>query len=261
MLISVVIPFFHRVESLQKALSSIGTECHSLEIVISVDSSSPFTPRSLGKRLRESDFEATFEFMPSVKITKSRFVSGPGGTRNWGISKTSGEILFFLDDDDIFLPGKIDTQVSFMERADAAFCFTDYIRFQNDELRKMRSTVKGWGPNYAARLARFDCTIATPTVAVRRGAFLIKMFPENLRNFEDQVAWYRLAKRGLRPVRLPITLTLVDASTTSLSRPADSAEQRSRPPSELEEVKLPASLILAYATHSLFRKLSRLRPR
>ncbi len=55
-----------------------------------------------------------------------------GKLKNFGIAKSSGQYIAFVDSDDIWLPDKLFEQVSFLEKSDAAdFSFTDVELFDS----------------------------------------------------------------------------------------------------------------------------------
>ena len=52
------------------------------------------------------------------------FAGRPSVVRNFGIQRAKGEFIALCDDDDLWLPEKLITQVEFMERRGIDFCFT-----------------------------------------------------------------------------------------------------------------------------------------
>ncbi len=63
---------------------------------------------------------------PWITIIKLGNKTGPIGARNLGIKNSKGSYIAFLDADDIWLPGKLKEQVSFMRDNGYVFTFTDY---------------------------------------------------------------------------------------------------------------------------------------
>ena len=117
--VSVVIPSFNRYEYLLNAIDSIQKQKYkNIEIIIVNDG---------------SDQKEYFnkEFSPEVKIIHVNRNDTPdwGGSRpavrNYGIEVATGEYIAFLDDDDIWLPGKLENQISEMENLNIGFSCTE----------------------------------------------------------------------------------------------------------------------------------------
>jgi glycosyltransferase involved in cell wall biosynthesis len=52
--------------------------------------------------------------------------SGSAMCRNKAIEISQGEYLAFLDSDDLWLPGKLEKQLKFMQETNSDFSFTEY---------------------------------------------------------------------------------------------------------------------------------------
>jgi hypothetical protein len=94
-LISVVIPTFNRPVEVEAAVESVLIQDVQCEVLVIDDGSTP--PVSPVGSLAD----------PSVKILRSDTSTGPTLARSRGIEAASGRYIAFLDDDDIWLPGKL----------------------------------------------------------------------------------------------------------------------------------------------------------
>lgn len=119
--VSVVIPTFEREPYyLDRAVKSLLNQTYSnVEIIIVDDnkSDSPFRKK-------------TSEYMFNNKkenIVYCQNVHNLGGalSRNRGIEVATGDFITFLDDDDEYLPEKIEKQVAFMKKYDYDMTFTN----------------------------------------------------------------------------------------------------------------------------------------
>lgn len=86
--ISVIVPAFRRVDHLVRTLEEI-TRCEPrpAEILVHVDGASPEIIRVLGERF------------PSVRVSSSTELGGPGGSRNRLVKAASQELIANFDDD------------------------------------------------------------------------------------------------------------------------------------------------------------------
>lgn len=116
-LVSVVIPTRNRCARLVRAIESVTSQTwRNIEIIVVDDASTDDTPAYLA-RLAASDGR--------VKAIRNEQALGGGGARNRGVEVASGAYIAFLDDDDIWLPEKLEIQLSLLrenDRASAASC-------------------------------------------------------------------------------------------------------------------------------------------
>ena len=107
-LVSVVIPTRSRPDLVVSAVRSALTQTYpNLEIVVVIDGPDPATQDAL---LAIQDTRLRVETLPS---------SGGGGkARNAGVQRSRGEWIAFLDDDDVWLPDKLWTQMEAARQAE-----------------------------------------------------------------------------------------------------------------------------------------------
>lgn len=102
--VSVIIPTYNRPDALERALASVFHQTYpNLEIVVVDDNTN-------NAKMRERT-AAAVAIYPDVQYIQNHQNLGGGETRNVGIRKAKGELIAFLDDDDEFLPTKIEQQV------------------------------------------------------------------------------------------------------------------------------------------------------
>lgn len=105
----------------------------------------------------------------SVRVTTNARTPGLPGARNTGITSTSNPLVAFCDDDDVWLPGKLDAQVERLSAdPDAEWVTTGILVVAGTKVTP-RVTDGGWVS--AADLARSRVMEAHPsTFLLRRGA-------------------------------------------------------------------------------------------
>lgn len=119
-LISVVIPTFNGGAYLGEALESVVAQARSdVEIVVVDDASTDDTPawisRFAGRGVR------------SLRHAENKGISAAVNT---AMQHVQGEFVAFLDHDDLWLPGKLDTQLALFTAAPGIdIAFTDYVEF------------------------------------------------------------------------------------------------------------------------------------
>lgn len=110
-LVSVIIPTYKRTtEYLSRAVESVRRQTYrNIEIIIVDDSTSAYS--------RQAETEAYIRSLNDERVQYYQNEQNCGGsiTRNRGISHAKGKYITFLDDDDEYLPRKVEKQLTFME--------------------------------------------------------------------------------------------------------------------------------------------------
>ena len=110
-LVSVIVPVFNGERFLAEALDSIfGQGYEPLEVIVVDDGSTDGSAAIAQAR------EVRYFVQPN---------RGPGVARNSGVAAARGELLAFLDQDDVYLPGKLSLQVETLRaRPEIGYLFT-----------------------------------------------------------------------------------------------------------------------------------------
>lgn len=125
MKLSVIIPFYNELKLINRAVNSVlinSTLFDQIEIILINDGS-----------FKESEIRSYFDnnLNKLIKIISNNYAKGPGGARNTGLDISKGDIIAFLDADDFWLPGKLETQIKEIKKG-ATFVATSY-RFDNSK--------------------------------------------------------------------------------------------------------------------------------
>lgn len=129
---------------------------------------------------------------------------GAGPARNKAIEASSGQIIAFLDSDDIWLKEKLETHVDFMSKTNAAFSHTSY-GFINEEGEIINKTfhVSNKPIKYKDLLKRTEISCLTAMYDVRK---VDKMYMPNLRVKQDYALWLSILKKGFESIPLDVEL-------------------------------------------------------
>jgi glycosyltransferase involved in cell wall biosynthesis len=201
-LTSCIVPAFNGERYLREALDSIlGQSYRSLEVVVVDDGSTDGTAAlvaSYGDAVR-------YLFQPNA---------GTAAARNRGIEAAHGELLAFLDQDDLWHPEKLARQQArFAARPELEYCVTHVQNFWVPELGQEAERYRGH--RLAQPLPGYTCQ----ALLARRGLF------ERLGGFDvelataDDVDWFlRAADRGAVGELLPDVLVYRRLHQTNQSR-------------------------------------------
>lgn len=127
--VSVIIPSFNRFNHLLKAIESVKNQTYkNIEIIVVNDCSTD-------KKYYEHDytnFGPDFYMIHLPKNSQSihgdKMVAGGGDARNIGMMMATGKYVAFLDDDDYFLPTKIEKQMREMKKNGCEISCTEALR-------------------------------------------------------------------------------------------------------------------------------------
>ncbi len=121
-LVTVVVPTCRRPEMLGRALASVLAQTYrNLEVIVASDnapgSACDIATSEVVARCAGGDGR--------VRLVHTAGGVGAGAARNLACRQAGGEYLAFLDDDDEFLPDKVQTQLRYMREADLDMSWQD----------------------------------------------------------------------------------------------------------------------------------------
>lgn len=199
-LVSVIIPTFNRYESLKKAIESIKNQTYkNVEIIVVNDAS---TQKEYTTEQFDDDIQIIH--LPVNMKTKYNVMSAQGLTRNEGIKIARGKWIAFLDDDDYWVPEKLQIQLHLLHKYKMKVCSTNYFRghgiFKWDHKLKYNKGLY-FDPEIIHKLDKYSGILKAPnfkyslcsTVLIEK-KFLEEMGMFKLIDAEDWDLWDRIYK-------------------------------------------------------------------
>lgn len=199
---AVVIPTYRRPDSLMVAITSAVEQCpRPSEVIVVV--SDPEELSSLKMRIGK-DFESgTLKFVSAgVRLTG-------GGARNLGVRAATSRVIFFLDDDDYFYPGKLAAHLDYHKKSNAVVVYSEAMLLYEDGATS-HVRLKASGPvNFLSCFSRPGILpSSTSCVSIQHDAFTaVGGFDATLESYQDFDLWYRLAQTQAKfcAVNKPLT--------------------------------------------------------
>lgn len=134
--ISVIVPTYERSDMLPRALDSIFSQTWKNIEVIVVDDNIPDSEW----QKRTYQVLTPYLALDNFIYLKTTGKTGGGAARNLAINQCHGEYVAFLDDDDRYLPDKLEKQVCFMKEHGLDFSYHDVMWMNtNEKLVEYRS--------------------------------------------------------------------------------------------------------------------------
>ena len=205
-IISIIIPAFCKPEILLRCLNGIGQQSYPLSLIelVVVDDCAPFDLQMV-----VDDFRRQFIEFKTVLYQRNEVNSGRAVTRNKGIASASGNVIFFLDVDNVLEPGCCQCLADYfcdpeallavrcnIRSSDDALKNSAYVRFFNSRYLGQRKAHELAGIDFEALPSKF---FATDAVAVSRKAItLVGGFDERFSEYgcEDEDMGIRLVEQG-----------------------------------------------------------------
>ena len=183
-LVSVIIPTYNRGWIIKEAIDSVLSQHFGkIELIVVDDGSTDNTMDILDAYARDI-------------IVLRQDNRGASAARNAGISCASGQLIAFLDSDDLWLPEKVSSQVDFFHSNPAALiCQTEELWIRNGKRvnpKKRHQKFSGMIFKHCLPL----CIVSPSAVMMRKRLFdKTGMFDESLPACEDYDLWLRISRK------------------------------------------------------------------
>ena len=200
--ISVVIPNYNRADLIGETLANVLGQTRPPDEVIVVDDGST------------DDSARVIEgFGKRVTLIRQKN-AGPGAARNRGLEAATGELIQFMDSDDLWSLNKLQAQERALSESGAGFAYSPWLqaRLEGGQARHadpmiqqqplppsrlpMAWYLRGW-------VIVFQCCLFRRSLLDVAGPYREELMPS-----EDSELLFRILKSGALPVHVPEALTL-----------------------------------------------------
>jgi len=181
-LVSIIMPAYNSEKTIEESINSvIAQTCKNWELIVVNDCSTDNT-KEIIKKLKSNEIR--------IRLFTSVRNNGVAKARNFALKKANGKYIAFLDSDDLWLPKKLEKQVSFMVRNNALISFTGTAYINNEGIPSsyIQKTPKHF--YYHDLLKRNIMTCSSMVVQKN----VMTLFPKGFLH-EDYVVWLRILKK------------------------------------------------------------------
>jgi glycosyltransferase involved in cell wall biosynthesis len=185
--VTVVIPTRDRRRRLAATLASVLRQRDvDLEVIVVDDGSMDGTAESV---MALGD--------PRIRVVRREHAGGPAKARNAGIGAARGGWIAFLDDDDLWAPGKLRRQLDTARTLGASWCYCAAAHI-DEQARVLFVAVPPGPATLAAALQGRNPVPAGASNVIVETALLRRLhgFDEGLSHFADWDMWIRLTASG-----------------------------------------------------------------
>ncbi len=192
-LVSVIIPTYKRYpDMVKRAIQSVINQTYrNIEIIIVDDSPSDFEGRKMIENMIASLNDNR------IKYIKHSDNMGACAARNTGIKESKGEYLAFLDDDDEWLPTKLEKQLAMMSKPDVGLIYCRQIIVNDKTKTQVVDNRKFYSGKVFDKLMLVGNFIgSTSFVLIRRECFNeCGLFDVKMKSGQDFELWLRIAQK------------------------------------------------------------------
>jgi len=188
-LVSIIIPSYGGEKYLEEAIRSVFAQTYRDYELIVVDDGSPFA--GVARICRKYEGKVNYVRQENA---------GQAAARNTAIVKSRGQYVAFLDDDDVWMPEKLEKQVSYYEELekngkDVGLIYSGHEHIDERGGLIHRVLLRSSGKNYGALI--FMDFVGTPSSVIIKRAVLddIGLFDEKINNTEDYDLWLRIGRK------------------------------------------------------------------
>ena len=180
-LVSVVIPTYGEPIYLGRCIDSVLQQTYNNIEIIIVDDNGIGTPNQIATSTVIDQYKGN-----NIKYVCHEKNKNGSAARNTGVKNSEGRYIAFLDDDDAFLPAKIERQVKLIESLsdEYAFVYCSHDVYKDGQL--VRHVIAEKSGNLFFEKISQQIEIQTSGVLIRKEAFEeVKGFDESFRRHQD----------------------------------------------------------------------------
>ncbi len=183
-LISVVMPVHNSERFLEQSLKSVVAQTYANWELITVDDASTDGSTEIVKRYIRCGYP--------IRLIELKVNAGGAVARNAAIEAASGRFIAFLDSDDLWLPDKLERQVSFMIENNYPFTYCYYEKINEDGSGTAKIVKPPIKLSYTDLLKsnQIGCLAAMYDTRV-----LGKIYMPLIRKRQDYALWLRILKK------------------------------------------------------------------
>ena len=186
--VSVIIPTRNRAQLLGAAIASVTSQTFQDFEIIVVDDASTDATETIVRALADD----------RVRYFKHVTRRNVSAARNTGVLASRGEFLAFLDDDDEWLPAKLEQQVNLLDECAPVVggVYTGFVMVDRMTGNVLGAIVPSKGGHILHELCRQNCIGTASTMVLRRKCLEeVGLFDETVDYGEEYDMWIRVARR------------------------------------------------------------------
>lgn len=183
-LVSIIMPSFNTGKYIMETIESVRAQSYkNWELIIVDDCSEDDTDEIVGKFLSDK----------RIHYLKNEMNRGAAFSRNIALKMAKGKWIAFLDSDDLWMPEKLEKQISFMEEKG---CFFSYTNYEKINVAGKRTGESVTGPRKVTKTGMYNyCWPGCLTVMYDANKIgLIQI--EDIKKNNDYAMWLKVSQKA-----------------------------------------------------------------
>ena len=183
-LVSIIMPSYNTEEYISKSIESVLTQTYkNWELIIVDDCSSDKTDEVVRSYLSDN----------RIHYLKNEKNCGAAYSRNTALREAKGKWIAFLDSDDLWMPEKLEKQLSFMKSNGYFFSYTNY---EEIDVNGKQTGVKVTGPRKVTKTGMYNyCWPGCLTVMYDSNIIGLVQI-ENIKKNNDYAMWLKVCHKA-----------------------------------------------------------------
>ncbi len=211
-MISIVVPVYNAEKYIKETISMVQAQTRTdWELILVDDCSGDGSVACMEGYLAQLEEQE----QRRIRLIKKEKNEGAARARNTGIDEAKGRFIAFLDADDVWLPDKLEKEMVFMRKKQAAFVFTAYE--YGDEEAKGTGKIVAVPEQLTYRKALSRTVIFTSTVLFDSEKIARELMKMPVVESEDTATWWRILRTGYTAYGLNEVTTVYRRPPGSLS--------------------------------------------
>lgn len=187
--VSIIVPVYNAENFIQATVSMVQAQTYEdWELILVEDGSTDDT-----RLILEDLIENTLDRRIRVIFFDGN-EHGAAGARNRGVEEATGEIIAFLDADDVWKRSKLERELKFMQEKDAGFVFMAYEFGDENAVGTGKIVHVPKSLDYRHALSRtviFTSTVMIDTSKIDKSLAMMPLVPS-----EDTACWWNILRQG-----------------------------------------------------------------
>lgn len=206
-LVSIVTPNFNCVHFIAQTIESVLSQTYKNWEMLIIDDCST-----------DGSYEIALEYAQKdsrIKVFRNEKNSGAAISRNRAIEESQGEYLAFLDSDDLWIPEKLEKQITFMKKNNCDFSFSKYEHIDENgkSLLKVAKVIK----YLSYKKMMIHCFPGCLTVMYNQ-KLIGKIYAHDIKKNNDNALFFPVLRKSKNAMGINQCLALYRIRKGSISR-------------------------------------------
>ena len=184
--VDIVMPNYNKGKFIEEAINSVISQTYKNWKLYIIDDHSSDNSIEIIKK---------FSNLKNVNVIKLKKNKGPSFCRNYAMRISKSKCISFIDSDDGWEQDKLEKQISFMEKNDLAFTYTDYTSFYESQGKRDMQKKTNLKESFDFKAFVKNSSINTTTMIIKRSILKNHKF-KKIKLCEDYLFKCELLKNG-----------------------------------------------------------------